>query len=248
MKRKTYLFLTLAFTLIFATLTARAQVPAQDNRSTKNFKFQPSPQAFCPVELKASLDVSAKLILIKDQSAWQPSRKLTIDLENPRTASILNAQISVHGFPMGARAIPAVLYFGNNPAEISQALAFNRQVEAGRNASMEFWLQRFSTVSSIELDSVTYADGTSWTLPIARAAESLRMRPFTPQTIVHKVIPDPLRGLQSLANRQKLCCSKKARTSKNQMRNLNPKRSHQLASAIFRGSERFLMAWGSPAA
>jgi hypothetical protein len=78
--------------------------------------------------------------------------------------------LTLYGFPVGARVDPAVAYLSrdgsavihNNPAEIQKTIAFDRAVGAGRSTSIDLSVQDFSIVSSIDLNFVTYSDGSSW--------------------------------------------------------------------------------------
>ena len=120
-------------------------------------------RANCPVELKASLQAAGKIVPIVPAKTGQnqpDQRRLQITLGNPKS-EVASARITVHGYPVGVRVDPAVLYFPD-PAEITETIVFNRAVAAGENASLGVAIPGFSTVTSLDLDSVTYSDGSSW--------------------------------------------------------------------------------------
>lgn len=143
-------------------------------------------RANCPIELKASLNRAGKFVLVAPAEKRRSTRneqRLQITLSNPKS-DVVATRITVHGFPVGGRVAPAVLYLPNDPAEITKTIAFDQTVAAGQNASFDVAVPNFSTVTSIDLDSVTYSDGSGWHpenrkycravgLPIDAAADAL---------------------------------------------------------------------------
>ena len=153
--------------------------------SGKQFSSE-SFRANCPIELKASLNSSGKIVPIVPAENGRKTvneQRLQITLSNPKS-EVVAARITVQGFPIGGRVAPAVLYSPKDPAEITKTIAFDQTVAAGQNASIDVPVPNFSTVTSIELDSVTYSDGSGWHpenrkycravgLPIDAAADTL---------------------------------------------------------------------------
>ncbi len=93
----------------------------------------------------------------------ESDRKLQITLSNTKASKVVSTQITVHGFPVGARLVPAVLYpLGQNPEEMAMSFTVDRQIETGQSTSIEVSVHDFGIVDSIELHSVSYADGSSW--------------------------------------------------------------------------------------
>jgi hypothetical protein len=78
--------------------------------------------------------------------------------------------LTVYGFPVGGRVDPAVAFarhegspvVHNDPAEIQKTIAFDRAVAAGQSTSIDISVRDFSIVSSIDLNSVIYSDGSHW--------------------------------------------------------------------------------------
>jgi hypothetical protein len=135
---------------------AFSQAPSKQF-SSDNFR------ANCPIELKASLKSTGKIVRIvpvqNGRSAGN-EKGLRITLSNPRSA-VVAAHITVHGFPVGGRVAPAVLYFPD-PAEITKTVVLDQAVAAGQNASIDVEVPNFSAVTSISLDTVTFSDGSGW--------------------------------------------------------------------------------------
>ena len=121
-------------------------------------------RANCPMELKATFITAGGVMPITPVARGQKiadTRQFGITLSNPNS-EVISARITIYGFPVGERTDPGVLYFPHNPAEIKKTIALERTVEVGKSTSYEVSIPNFSTVTSIDLDSVAYSDGTSW--------------------------------------------------------------------------------------
>jgi hypothetical protein len=87
-----------------------------------------------------------------------PSRIVELTLKNTSSLAIISERITVHG--MATR--------GGSPPALEQAAARNLEIEGnltvapGQQASVYSLLTGFSDAKHIELNSVTYADGSSW--------------------------------------------------------------------------------------
>ena len=132
----------------------------------QTFDEQFSSQLFranCPVELRANLTLTPKILPVQKERSGDTGNEhlITISLRNPKM-EMTGARMTIHGFPIGIRIDPGVVYFPNHPAEIRRTARFDRKVAAGQDASFDFSVSDFGTVTSIDLDSVTYADGSTW--------------------------------------------------------------------------------------
>ncbi len=158
--------------LLLCSTVSSAQASGQQLSYLLTFSSETPLASDCPVEIKAQLDVPAKVVLIKDGQTQGITQKLEITLSNPKSPGIAAAQMSVRGFAVGIRFAPAVLYFPNDPAEISKTVAFDGPVAAGQNASTYVIVSDFSAVTSIDLDSVTYTNGLSWHPTVRKACSA----------------------------------------------------------------------------
>lgn len=142
--------------------TAFSQNPGKRLSDSVIFNSPAGSGSNCPVEIKAKLDVAAKVLPVEEGQTQKDERQFHITLGNPKSLKVVTAKITLHGFPVGVRLSPAVLYLPDDPAEIKQTVVFDRTVASGANASMNFGLHGFSTVTAVDLDSVTYSDGSQW--------------------------------------------------------------------------------------
>ena len=129
-------------------------------------------QANCPIQVKAGLYLIGEVAgaePIENGRTTERRQRIHITLANPES-EVASVQLTVYGFPVGVRVDPAVAYpsregspvVHNNPAEIQKTIAFDRAVGAGQSTSIDISVRDFSIVSSIDLNSVTYSDGSSW--------------------------------------------------------------------------------------
>jgi negative regulator of sigma E activity len=129
-------------------------------------------QANCPIQVKAGLYLTGEVPgaePIENGRTTERRQRIHITLANPESEVAL-VQLTVYGFPVGVRVDPAVAYAShegspvvhNNPAEIQKTIVFDRAVAAGQSTSIDISVRDFSIVSSIDLNSVTYSDGSSW--------------------------------------------------------------------------------------
>ena len=109
---------------------------------------------------------------LEGQQATKDYLQLHLDVSNPSTRDIVGAQFIVHGFSRKLRLI--------DPSDPSNAPDLWRTVDAALDvqgkghASIELSLTHFTAIiTSIDLDSVTYADGTQWQAPSAAACSTI---------------------------------------------------------------------------
>lgn len=128
----------------------------------------------CPVSLRAQRQGTAVMHNAGDhQPDRAPMQQLELTLTNAHTRNVVSAVIKVHGFDGSVRAIPAdPIRRGSH--ELTRTVELNLTVLGKHSASTDLTVQRFGTVSRIDVESVEFADGTSW-----RAAEQ-GLCSFTP--------------------------------------------------------------------
>jgi hypothetical protein len=129
----------------------------------------------CPIELKASLRIAGNVVPITPVGNGQSTgekEQLEITLSDPKS-DVKSARITIYGFPIGGRVDPAVLYSPHAPAEIKKTIGLSRTVAVGGSTSYEVAIPDFSTVTSIDLDSVVYSDGTSWHSETPKSCQAL---------------------------------------------------------------------------
>jgi hypothetical protein len=179
--------LSLVFLLSNALLLGQQQITKQDADSASLTHVR-SAGTVCPIGVEANLvslpSVSNAGPSINGQPPQQKEQRLEgqqvtkdylqlhLDVSNPSTRDIVGAQFTVHGFSRKLRLI--------DPSDPSNAPDLWRSVDVALDvrgkghASSELSLTHFTAIiTSIDLDSVTYADGTQWQAPSQGACSTI---------------------------------------------------------------------------
>jgi hypothetical protein len=98
----------------------------------------------------------------RTQAAPQLQR-LRLTLTNPSSRDIVSAQFTAHGFSKETRAME--LSARSNEPDLVKTIDLVLGVKGKSQASHDLSLNHFTAVTSIDLNSITYADGTTWHAP-----------------------------------------------------------------------------------
>jgi hypothetical protein len=167
----------LLFTLTASAVAQTAFVPATPGSSTmtgtivstgpRTTFIMPTPLSSCPVGLSAQPGVGPGMVIVVDGNATA-SQKLNLQFTNtgdPRQHSnITGAQITVHGLTARGRIAPARFGDADDPdaATLAKQVDLALTVAPGASASTGLLFKGFTSIRWITLDSLTYADGSTW--------------------------------------------------------------------------------------
>jgi hypothetical protein len=87
-----------------------------------------------------------------------PSRIVQLNLQNRNSVAIISERFTFHGIATKDQPYPALQRAYAKTLKIEH----NVTVDGGQEVPIDFLLMGFSDVKHIELNSVTFADGTSW--------------------------------------------------------------------------------------
>jgi hypothetical protein len=92
-----------------------------------------------------------------------PSRIVQLNLKNTNSVAIISERITFHGIAMRDESSPTLQQaYAKKGYARTLEIERNVTVDAGHEVPVDSLLTGFSDVKHIELNSVTYADGTSW--------------------------------------------------------------------------------------
>ena len=92
-----------------------------------------------------------------------PSRIVQLNLKNTNSVAIISERITFHGIATRDESSPTLQEaFARKAYVRTLEIEPNVTVDAGHEVPVDSLLTGFSDVRHIELNSVTYADGTSW--------------------------------------------------------------------------------------
>jgi hypothetical protein len=92
-----------------------------------------------------------------------PSRIVQLNLKNTNSVAIISERITFHGIETRDEPSPTLRQaYARKAYARTLEIERNVTVDAGREVPVDALLTGFSNLDHIELNSVTYADGTSW--------------------------------------------------------------------------------------
>jgi hypothetical protein len=179
--------LSLVFLLSNALLLGQQQLTKQDAGSASLTQVR-SAGTNCPIGVEANLvalpsvsnagpsingqPLQRKEPSLEGQQVKKDYLQLHLDVSNPSTRDIVGAQFTVHGFSRKLRLIDPS--DPSNAPDLWRTVDVALDVQGKGHASSELSLTHFTAIiTSIDLDSVTYADRTQWQAPSAGACSTI---------------------------------------------------------------------------
>ncbi len=156
--------------LVIAPLTVAAQTSAQSNgvagmepiehNGQTILRIERLPNA-CPVGMRASHLSDGSIIKTDEAHPNGLGQRLRLTLISPDNRSITSATVNVRGRAAKGRMEKADK--AKDAALQVRTLQVPFKAGADRTATTDVWVPGISAVSSVELISVAYGDGTTWT-------------------------------------------------------------------------------------
>jgi hypothetical protein len=126
-----------------------------------------TPDASCPVGMQARHGAGIPVGMNAGRSPISPpAQKIHLTMTNLLAHEIVSAQFVVHGYSNKRRAMN--LANSSNP-DLAKTVELVLDVKGKSEASSDLSLSRFAAVTSIDLSSITYADGNTWHTPSPEA-------------------------------------------------------------------------------
>jgi hypothetical protein len=154
---------SVAFLLGPAFVTAQTAVaPSNPVSQTAVLEIAP-PAANCPVSLHAEQMPGGDRRAVNGAPGKTLAQMLHLTLTAPHSGPVIAANITVRGYTGKARSTPVGLSnqdAGNSARTLDVAFA----PAQGGEASTDIALAGFSAVTVVELNSITYSDGSRWKL------------------------------------------------------------------------------------
>jgi len=159
-------FLPLVFLFAVPTLFAQQSVTPGSTKSTV-LTLPRAPEASCPIGMQArraaGLPVSMNARPPIEKSPKAPDFRASTQ----RIQLTMTNRLAHHGYSNKARAMN--LANSSQEPDLAKTVDVVLDVKGKSEASSDLLLSRFSAVTSIDLKSITYADGNTWHTPSADA-------------------------------------------------------------------------------
>ncbi|WP_263352804.1 hypothetical protein [Acidicapsa acidisoli] len=181
-----------SFAVLLGTLTSGAQSPTPNPAPAPLaglptvYVFQAPADLDCPVPMRARHEGGGSMRYTQSgrTPAPQPGVAQRIRLilgSGKEPVGVSRARVTVHGTGAKWRTVPASQELDGSDLKRTLDITFHpdatASVEANEGLSSEMVLSGFTSVQSITLDSLTYADGSIWTPETGRGC---------------RITPDPL--------------------------------------------------------
>jgi hypothetical protein len=176
-------------TVWFALLAGTAMMAAQAVNQYHPQKFDSQAQgkaiqvlqapagSSCPVLFSAKQGGDGGLVTTGKPAPPEPgiSQQIFLSISDTHSSAVTGATVTVHGLTPKSRFRPIELGT-DGPAQTSRSLSVSFSKDAMGETGAGLLLRGFSAVFSIDIDAITYADGSTW-----KAGEGLC-----------RVVPDPM--------------------------------------------------------
>jgi hypothetical protein len=156
----------LPFTILIATTTLLGQnVVMHHQRPGPNSASGDVVAEECPVGM--AIDRSG-LYMKREVAGAQNAdsnpeleQRIRLDLTNRNPTKIISAQITVHGLSQKGRFIEV----STPEADMAKTIQLSLDLKGNGQSSNDLWLTRFAVITRVAINSVTYADGSTWYEP-----------------------------------------------------------------------------------
>lgn len=138
--------------------------------------IQVAPSPGCPVSLYARQAPGANRMEVNGVRIKGPAQLLHLMVTGPNSGRVVAAQVTVHGFADKVRAVRTV----STPDPSAAAKTFEVRFPSGpKEIAADLTVPGFSAVRVIDLNAVTYADGSTWKIGAGSTCSS-RIDPIMP--------------------------------------------------------------------
>lgn len=166
----------LVSSLLTAQTTPQAASPSTTRLAPAAFPAA-APASSCPVSLHALQGTGSGLLAVRNADPLPgPSQHIHLVLGDGNASRPVTAKILVHGLSDKSRSLPAQLSSGER-FDNTRTLYVTFTPENDKEVAADLALPGFTSISSIRLESIDYADGSTWKVATGQ---------------VCRVVPDPL--------------------------------------------------------
>ncbi len=114
----------------------------------------------CPVDMQAQRQIGQGTTALTDNRQQGPVQNLRLTLDNPTFAEIVDLRITVHGLNSKGRI--SLAQAAAESSEIAKSIDLKLKVGPKSQGAIDLVLPKFTSVSVVDLDSVHYANGSTW--------------------------------------------------------------------------------------
>lgn len=161
-----------SFGLLLASTAATAQSAVTQNQAAHPLtvvEIAPSPSS-CPISLQARHAPGGDAIEVNGRRIQDPAQRLHLTISDSDSRRIVAANVTVRGFSNKARYVPAMS--AQESSDAAKTLDVRFSTGADKESSADLAVPGLTAVTVVDLNSVTYSDGSSWKLAAGRSCRS----------------------------------------------------------------------------
>jgi hypothetical protein len=132
-------------------------------QETTTVVVPPQQATSCPVSVHVQQSSTATAMEVDSSRPKGVAQLLHLTLAKPDSSRITKATVKVRGLLPKTRATLTPMTLGTDPSDAVRTLEVAFPANSDRSATADLWVPGLSAVNSIDLVSVTYADGSTWT-------------------------------------------------------------------------------------
>jgi hypothetical protein len=148
--------------LFFGSIALAAQSAGQQQPSTLMVQLPPGNTA-CPVAMHARQGVGGDLLAVKNSRPKGAAQSLHLILTNGDSKQIAGGEVTVHGLTAKGR-VTKTLSAKDDSSDVVRTLSIKFSAGANKDVFADFWVPGLTAIHADDLNSVTYADGSTWKL------------------------------------------------------------------------------------
>ena len=163
-----------ALLLVSTFVIAQSTVSQKQNVVRQTVIEVESPPSSCPISLHARHALGGGAIEVSGTRIQDGAQRLHLSISGSDSRRVVAANVTVRGFSNKARYIPAMSTQDNSDAAKILDVRFpsGPGSESGRQSSTDLAVQGLTAVTVIDLNSVTYSDGSTWKLAVGSSCRS----------------------------------------------------------------------------
>lgn len=165
--------------LLLTSLTLAAQNADKTNTLPQIQILPPNSTAVCPVSMSARQGIWDHTIKVRQGEQQHPpqpfGQRILLSLVDAHPARIVSATVAVHGTTGKNHMLQTVDSASGANATTTVTASFTKQGDG--SVSADIYVPGFTSVTSLELQQVSYADGSTWKIDSSNAC---------------RVAPDPM--------------------------------------------------------
>jgi hypothetical protein len=130
----------------------------------------------CPVALHAQQSAAAFARQVNGNEPERPkgtAQRLHLSVTGQKSRRVVAANVTVHGFAGKPRMVQVLSTSGGDDSDAAKTLDVRFAAGAGQEDTADLWVPGLTAARSVNVNAVTYDDGTTWKVAAANSCQSL---------------------------------------------------------------------------